>query len=75
VANLFYIKTEYASATILATQENKASHKLTIYPNPVENSFSISSTDAVEWITIINNGGEILKTIRRKCKKCRYPRT
>ncbi|WP_288457788.1 T9SS type A sorting domain-containing protein [uncultured Chryseobacterium sp.] len=68
VANLFYIKTEYASATILATQENKVSQRLTIYPNPVENSFSISTTNTVEWITIINNGGEILKTIRGNVK-------
>ncbi|HAO09350.1 MAG TPA: pectate lyase [Chryseobacterium sp.] len=68
VANLFYIKTEYVSATILATQENKASQKLTIYPNPVEDSFSISTKDTVEWVQIINNGSEVLKTIRGNIK-------
>lgn len=64
VANLFYIKTQYASSTVLATNESKVSEKLKIYPNPVETSFNISTSDTIELVNIINNAGENVKTIR-----------
>lgn len=64
VANLFYIKTQYSSATVLATKENSISEKLKVYPNPVETSFNISTPETIEMVNIINNTGEIVKTIR-----------
>ncbi|GAA4166749.1 hypothetical protein GCM10022217_41050 [Chryseobacterium ginsenosidimutans] len=64
VANLFYIKTQYSSATVLATKENSISEKLKVYPNPVETSFNISTPETVEMVNIINNAGETVKTIR-----------
>jgi pectate lyase len=64
VANLFYIKTQYSSATVLATKENSISEKLKVYPNPVETSFNISTPETIEMVNIINNAGEIVKTIR-----------
>lgn len=64
VANLFYIKTQYSSATVLATKENSISEKLKVYPNPVETSFNISTPETIEIVNIINNTGEIVKTIR-----------
>ncbi|WP_336732800.1 pectate lyase family protein [Chryseobacterium sp. VD8] len=68
VANLFYIKTEYASAAILAAKESKGSDKLAIYPNPVENYFTVLTSDTVEGITIINDGGKIIKSIKGSIK-------
>lgn len=68
VANMFYIKTQYASATVLAANESKVSDRVKIYPNPVEKSFNISTSDTIEQVTIINNTGEIVKTIRENTK-------
>ncbi|WP_336688766.1 MULTISPECIES: pectate lyase family protein [unclassified Chryseobacterium] len=68
VANLFYIKTEYVSAAILAAKESKGSDKLAIYPNPVENYFTVLTSDTVEGITIINDGGKIIKSIKGNIK-------
>ncbi|MDV7699349.1 T9SS type A sorting domain-containing protein [Chryseobacterium soli] len=58
VANLFYIKTQYFSSAVLALQEAKAG-KMTIYPNPVEKSFTISNPDRtpIEQVILTNMTG------------------
>jgi len=65
VANLYYIKTQYASSAVLATREN-AVEKLTIYPNPVETILNISNSEktTIENITLINHMGEVIKNIQ-----------
>lgn len=64
VANLFYIKTQYASSTVLATQENSIAEKVKIYPNPVETSFSINISDTIEQVVITNSIGDTVKNIK-----------
>ncbi|WP_312392548.1 T9SS type A sorting domain-containing protein [Chryseobacterium sp.] len=69
VANLFYIKTQYASSIVLATKENYM-EKVKIHPNPVETFFTISTSgkEDFEQIIIINSMGEMVKNIRGNTK-------
>lgn len=69
VANLFYIKTQYASSIVLATKENTI-EKAKIYPNPVETFFTISTSgkEEIEHIILTNSMGEMVKNIRGNIK-------
>ncbi|MGQ7945416.1 pectate lyase family protein [Flavobacterium sp. WC2509] len=60
-ANLFYIKTAYAT---LGLNDNTAQGpKLTLYPNPVTDQLYFSNTDQrIENVTIYNLLGSIVKT-------------
>ncbi|MDH6254083.1 pectate lyase [Chryseobacterium sp. H1D6B] len=65
VANLYYIKTEYASSAVLAVRENNT-EKVILYPNPVEKTLTISLSDksTAEQVTLTNNSGQTVKTIK-----------
>ncbi len=69
VANLFYIKTQYASSIVLATKETSM-EKVKIHPNPVETFFTISTSgkEDIEQIIITNSMGEMVKNIRGNTK-------
>ncbi|WP_326983864.1 T9SS type A sorting domain-containing protein [Chryseobacterium sp. MYb264] len=69
VANLFYIKTEYASSMVLATKETSM-EKVRIHPNPVETFFTIftSGKEDIEQIIITNSMGEMVKNIKGNAK-------
>lgn len=69
VANLFYIKTQYASSIVLATKENSV-EKVKIYPNPVETFFTISTLgkEDIEQISISNSMGETMRNIKGSTK-------
>lgn len=59
VANLFYIKTSYAT---LGLGGNVEASKLAIYPNPVSDTLYISSDDQkVENVLIYNMSGAVVK--------------
>lgn len=64
VANLFYIKTVFNTAGVLATQENKL-EKLNVYPNPVNSILTISTpkNSSVEQVIVSNSVGQVIKTI------------
>lgn len=65
VANLFYIKTQYASSGVLGTLENRV-EKVKFYPNPVETVLYISNSEKapVENLILMNSTGEIIKNIK-----------
>lgn len=70
VANLYYIKTQYQSAlTSRLSQEEVAEPKAVIYPNPVQNVFSLSTDSEIESITITNSTGRVMKEIRGNVQK------
>ncbi len=62
VANLFYIKTEYA----LGLPQNANDQKLVLYPNPVTNELNISSLSnsiVIEKISVYNLIGQLVKNV------------
>lgn len=70
VANLYYIKTQYQSAlTSRLSQEEVTGSKAIIYPNPVQNVFSLSTDSEIESITITNSTGRVMKEIRGNVQK------
>jgi pectate lyase len=70
VANLFYFKTVFNTAGVLATQENR-SETLNIYPNPVNSILTISTpkNSSVEQVIISNSVGQVVKTINENSTK------
>ncbi|MFC3157888.1 T9SS type A sorting domain-containing protein [Chryseobacterium arachidis] len=42
--------------------------KVKIHPNPVETSFTISIQEPIQQVTIINNSGEVVKTVKGNSK-------
>ncbi|POY40810.1 pectate lyase [Flavobacterium alvei] len=59
-ANLFYIKTAYAT---LGLSQNLETPKLTLYPNPVSNSLYLTSNQKIENVLIYNITGVLVKSI------------
>ncbi|WP_304198340.1 T9SS type A sorting domain-containing protein [Flavobacterium alvei] len=59
-ANLFYIKTAYAT---LGLSQNLETPKLTLYPNPVSNSLYLTSNQKIENVLIYNLTGALVKSI------------
>ena len=59
-ANLFYIKTAYATLGLL---QNLETPKLTLYPNPVSNSLYLTSNQKIENVLIYNITGALVKSI------------
>lgn len=59
-ANLFYIKTAYAT---LGLSQNLETPKLTLYPNPVSNSLYLTSNQKIENVLIYNITGALVKSI------------
>lgn len=59
-ANLFYIKTAYAT---LGLSQNFETPKLTLYPNPVSNSLYLTSNQKIENVLIYNITGVLVKSI------------
>lgn len=64
-ANLFYIKTVYGT---LGLDENTELLKLKLYPNPVTNSFHISTRVKIEEIKIYSMVGTLVKSIKGDSK-------
>ncbi|MEI8085300.1 MAG: T9SS type A sorting domain-containing protein [Paludibacter sp.] len=64
-ANLYYIAVVNNNSTAV---QNVEASKLSIYPNPVNNSLSITSKDEIEKIDIYNLTGVLLKHIEAKFK-------
>nr|WP_315148573.1 T9SS type A sorting domain-containing protein [uncultured Flavobacterium sp.] len=60
VANLYYIKTSYAT---LGVPQNTEASKLTFYPNPVSGNLYLSSNQKIEKIMIYNTTGALVKSI------------
>jgi len=60
VANLYYIKTSYAT---LGVPQNTEASKLTFYPNPVSGNLYLSSNQKIEKIMIYNTAGALVKSI------------
>lgn len=64
-ANLFYIKTSYGT---LGLSQNEFASKLKLYPNPVSNSFNISTEVEIEKVTIYNMIGVLVKSFDKTTK-------
>lgn len=65
VANLYYIKTQYQTTTTSRLSQTEVSQpKAVIYPNPVQNVFSISTPYTIESVMITNSTGKVMKEIR-----------
>jgi len=60
VANLYYIKTSYAT---LGVPQNTEASKLTLYPNPVSEKLYLSSNQKIENVQIYNLNGQLVKKI------------
>jgi pectate lyase len=64
VANLYYISTAYnATARMLANssvEEEAASGKLILYPNPVSSELNIDSDKAIQKVEVYNLAGSLL---------------
>jgi pectate lyase len=60
VANLYYIKTSYAT---LGLPQNSETSKLTLYPNPVSSNLYLYSNQKIEKIMIYNTAGALVKSI------------
>lgn len=60
VANLFYIKTEYA----LGLDQNLNQQKVVLYPNPVTNELNItfSNSGVIERVAVYNLLGQLVKS-------------
>jgi pectate lyase len=64
VANLFYIKTSYAT---LGLGQNVQAAKLTLYPNPVTDQLYLSSSDQkIKNVTIYSLNGSLVKSIKNE---------
>lgn len=70
VANLFYIKTAFATAGTLGTQENNLA-KISIYPNPVNTVLTISTANnsLPEQVTVTNSVGQTIKIVKENTQK------
>jgi len=60
-SNLFYIKTSFGTLGL----DDIKSVKLDLYPNPVIDSFSISTNVEIENVTIYNMLGELVKSFEK----------
>ncbi len=69
VANLYYIKTQYQTTLTSKLSQEAVVPKAVVYPNPVQNVFSISTASDIESITITNSTGKIMKEIRGNIQK------
>ncbi len=67
-ANLFYIKTEYATLSLPPSVND---HKFALYPNPATNELNIASSNAtrIEKVTIYNFTGQLVKSIDGDTRK------
>jgi len=66
VANLYYIKTSYAT---LGLPQNSETSKLTLYPNPVSSNLYLYSNDKIENVMIYSLTGALVKTISENVEK------
>jgi pectate lyase len=64
VANLYYISTAYNTtarvSTNISLEEDVASTKLTLYPNPVSGELNIDSDKAIQKVEVYNLTGSLL---------------
>lgn len=63
VQDLGLVRYNIDLATLSITSEIVENNTVSIYPNPVKNSFSINSYDSIEAVTIYNMAGQKLKKV------------
>ncbi|WP_310992195.1 VPS10 domain-containing protein [Aequorivita marina] len=63
VQDLGLVRYNINLATLSITSELVENNTVSIYPNPVKNSFAINSYDSIEAVTIYNMAGQKLKKV------------